>query len=228
MKALWITVSLTSAAVLAFAAPKGTVPLSSADHYPAHVQRDGVSIGAKLLTPDQVRRTFVSDLKRCCQVVELALYPQAGKPLDVSVDSFTIRAVGAETAVRASSPKLVAASLQKGARAERDITVSPVVGVGYSSGRYYDPVTGTVQGGGVTTQAGVGVGIGGAGSAPASTAQDRATMELELRDKGLPEGTTSAPVSGYVYFPISSKKKRASYQLEYMLNGEKVVLPLSQ
>jgi hypothetical protein len=227
MKALWITASLVCAAVLAFAAPKGTVPLSSASRYPAHVQRDGVSIGAKLLTPEQVRRTFVSDLKRCCLVVELALYPQADQPLDVSVDSFAIRAVGAETAARASSPKLVAASLQKSARAERDITVSPVVGVGYSSGRSYDPVTGTVQGSGVTTQVGVGVGIGGAGSAPASTDQDRATMELELRDKGLPEGITAAPVSGYVYFPISSKKK-ASYQLEYMLNGEKVVLHFSQ
>jgi hypothetical protein len=228
MKALWISASLTCAAVLAFAAPKGTVPLSSANRYPAHVQRDNVSIGAKLLTPEQVRRTFVSDLKRCCLVVELALYPQADKPLDVSADSFSIRAVGAETAARASSPKLVAASLQKSARAERDITVSPMVGVGYSSGRSYDPVTGTEQRGGVTTQAGVGVGIGGAGSAPASTDQDRATMELELRDKGLPEGSTTAPVSGYVYFPISSKNKKASYQLEYMLNGEKIVLPLSQ
>jgi hypothetical protein len=228
MRGLWTAVALACVVPLAFAAHKGTVPRSSADRYPAHVQRDDVSIGAKLLTPKQVRRTFVSDLKRCCVVVELALYPKADKPLDVSLDSFSIRAVGAQTAVRASNPKLVAASLQKSARAERDITVSPVVGVGYSTGRYYDPMTGTVQHGGVTTTAGVGIGIGGAGSAPASTDQDRATMELELRDKGLPEGATTAPVSGYIYFPVSSKKNKATYQIEYMLNGEKVILPLPQ
>jgi hypothetical protein len=228
MKGLWTTALLACVAVLAFAAPKGTVPLSSANRYPAHQQRDSVSIGAKLLTPEQVRRTFVSDLKRCCMVVEVALYPQPKQPLDVSLDSFSIRAVGTDTASKASEPKLVAAKLQQDARAERDITVSPEVGVGYSSGGYYDPATGAVRGRGVTTMAGVGIGIGGAGSAPASTAQDRATMELELSDKGLPEGSTAAPVAGYIYFPISSKKKKVAYQLEYMLNGNKVVLPLSK
>jgi hypothetical protein len=228
MKGLWTTALLACVAVLAFAAPKGTVPLSSSNRYPAHLQRDGVSVGAKLLTPEQVRHTFVSDLKRCCLVVEVGLYPEPNRPLDVSLHSFSIRAVGAKTACKASDPKLVAAKLQQDARAERDITVSPVAGVGYSIGRYYDPATRTERRvSGVTTTAGVGVGIGGAGSAPASTAQDRATMELELSDKGLPEGSTTTPVSGYIYFPISQNKK-ATYQLEYLLNGQKVVLPLSR
>jgi len=52
-------------------------------------------------------------------------------------------------------------------------------------------------------------------------------METELSEKGLPEGTVSAPVSGYVYFPIA-RKKNASLQLEYVLNGNKVVVALPQ
>jgi hypothetical protein len=50
-------------------------------------------------------------------------------------------------------------------------------------------------------------------------------MELELREKGLPEGETSSPVAGYLYFS-QLKKKNTKYQLEYVVNGEKVILPL--
>ena len=48
-------------------------------------------------------------------------------------------------------------------------------------------------------------------------------METELSEKGLPEGATAAPVAGFLYFPIS-RTKRATYQLEYMLNGNRVKL----
>jgi len=51
-------------------------------------------------------------------------------------------------------------------------------------------------------------------------------MEVELSEKGLPEGTASVPVAGYVYFPVSSRKKNAVHQLEYKLGEEKVVLAL--
>lgn len=51
-------------------------------------------------------------------------------------------------------------------------------------------------------------------------------MELELAEKSLPEGRAATPVSGYVYFPLANAKK-AKYQLEYMLNGAKVVLALN-
>jgi hypothetical protein len=51
-------------------------------------------------------------------------------------------------------------------------------------------------------------------------------METELSEKGLPEGSSAAPVAGYVYFPCPSPKKKANYQLSYVLNGTKVVLLL--
>jgi hypothetical protein len=71
----------------------------------------------------------------------------------------------------------------------------------------------------------VGVGIGSRGDQPGSSEKDRSVMETELSEKGLPEGTASAPVAGYLYFSIPRNKKVA-YQLEYMLNGEKVLLTL--
>jgi len=211
-------------AVVAFAAPKGTVPRSSALRYPAHVENHGASLGAKLLTSDEVRRAFTSDVNRCCMVIEVGLYPSKDKAAEVSLNDFVLHVKNTETASKASSAKIVAASLQKKARDTRDVTVSPTVGVGYGTGPSYDPVYGP-RGGGVTTAAGVGVGIGSRGDQPGSTEKDRSVMETELGEKGLPEGTASAPVAGYLYFSIPRNKKVA-YQLEYTLNGEKVLLTL--
>jgi hypothetical protein len=51
-------------------------------------------------------------------------------------------------------------------------------------------------------------------------------MELELTEKGLPEGSTKTPVAGYLYFPYPEKKKSDAYQLEYTLGGVKGALAL--
>ncbi len=53
-------------------------------------------------------------------------------------------------------------------------------------------------------------------------------MEAELDEKGLPEGAVATPVAGYLYFSLSKKAKNARYELEYMLNGRKVVLRLAE
>lgn len=222
-------------AVLVYAnTPRGTVPRAAADSYPAHVVRDGVSVGAVLLTADQTRKAFASDLDRCCLVVEVAVYPQKDSPVNVSWDDFVLRFSSTDIASRPSSPELLAAQLQKKAAPPstgggHDVGIYPTAGVGYESGGY-DPVTGQRRPGGVVTSGGVGVGIGGSpqpSSGPGSTDRDRRTMELELTEKGLPEGNASAPVSGYLYFSLPQKKdKKATRQLEYMLNGEKVVLAL--
>ena len=225
-KRLWIAVSFALAASLAFAAPKGTVARSAAIKYPAHTEQDGVAMGAVLLTSQETRTGFVSDLNHCCLVVEFALYPQKDHPIDLSSDDFSLRAVGNDTAVKASSAKVISATLQKKAAATRDVVVSPSVGVGYESGSVYDP-TGQRRGSGVYTQSGVGVGIGSPGGQGGGTEADRSAMEVELSEKGLPEGLTSAPVAGYLYFPLS-RKKNVRHQLEYTLNGNKVVLLLPE
>ena len=214
-------------AVLAAAAPKGTVPRATADRYPAHIVRDGVGVGVVVLSPEQARKLFVSDVDKCCVVAEIALYPSKDKSLDVSLNDFALRAGGSDSASKPASAKMVAASLQKAAGSGRDVTVSPVAGIGYESAGY-DPVTGTRTGGGTTRMAGVMVGVGGSGPRSGSTEKDRTTMETELSEKGLPEGAATSPVSGYIYFPRNAKKKIDSLQLVYKINGNDVVLNLAK
>lgn len=213
-------------AVVAWAAPKGTVPRAAATRYPAHAEQDGAGVGAKLLSRDEARKAFVSDVNDCCVVLEVALYPRKDKAMDVSLNDLTLREVGSETAAKPSSAKLVAATLQKSSRSKRDISVYPTTEVGYGSGPAYNPNTGTQRAGGVYTRTGVGVGIGNSGAG--TTEKDRSTMEMELSEKGLPEGSAATPVAGYVYFPIHPTKRKVTYELSYMLNGNRVVLALAQ
>src|SRR5215475_11637214 len=177
-------------ACLAVAAPKRTVPRSAAEKYTLHAVRDQFSIGVVAISPEQARKQFVSDLNRCCVVVEVAVYPGKDGKLDVSLNDLVLRQNNSEVGEKPASAKVVATKLQKKAEATRDISVYPSVGVGYGSGGY-DPVTGTREPGGTYKQVGVGVGIGGSRSQPGSSDKDRSAMETELSEKGLPEGLAS-------------------------------------
>jgi hypothetical protein len=215
------------ASTLAMASSIGTVPRSAATQYPAHTVSDQVAIGAVKLNEQAVRKTFASDLNRCCIVVELAVFPTKDHPAKISLGDFSLRIANTDTAVRPSGAKVVASSLQRKAGSDHDVTVSPQFGVGYESGTYNDPYNGGRQqrSSGVYRSAGVAVGIGGTQSG--STREDVATMETELSEKGLPEGTASAPVAGHLYFPIS-KKKNVKYQIEYTVDGQKMIVPLPE
>ena len=221
-----VAIILVSVTFLFAGEPKGTEPRLAAVRYPAHAEIDGVAIGASLLTRDQVRRSFVSDLNRCCLVVEVAFYPVKDRPLNVSLNDFVLRIKDSDVTAQPSPAKVVAVSLQKKARSDRDVTVSPSYGVTYQSGHGYDPTSGTAQSGGITQTTGVLVAVGHPGSNPGSTDKDRSAMEAELSEKGLPEGSVTTPFAGYIYFPVSSKKKNANRELGYTLGKEKVVLSL--
>ena len=222
----WLAAIVICLVASAVAAPKGTVPRSSAERYAVHAVQNGVGIGLIALTGEQARKQFVSDVNRCCVVVEIALYPAQGKALEVSLNDIVLRVDGKEMGAKPASPKMVALMLQKKAASTKDVTVSPSVGVGYETGGY-DPITGTRRSGGVYQQVGVGVGIGGGPPQSGSTEKDRTAMETELSEKGLPEGSASAPVAGFVYFPVTPKKK-SKLQLEYFVQGKKVSLNLPQ
>jgi hypothetical protein len=206
--------------------PRGSVPRSSADRYHSHAKLDGTSVGANILTPKQVQKAFVTDLNRCCIVVEFAFYPAQGKdPHDLSLDDFALYISGSDIGTKPQSATVVAASLQKKAGSGPPVSVSGGATVGYESGTYTDPNTGQpTRGHGVYT--GTEVNVSDPKPAPGSTERDRQIMETELSQKGLPQGKTLAPVSGYLYFSIHNRKKDAKYQLEYNFNGEKLVLPL--
>ena len=119
MKSSWLAVGLTCAAVFAFAAPKGTVARSNALKYPAHAEQDGVAMGAVLLTSQEARSNFVSDLNHCCLVVEVALYPQKGQNLEVSLNDFSLRPIGADTAVKAAQRDIDIRNTAKEGRREQ-------------------------------------------------------------------------------------------------------------
>jgi hypothetical protein len=139
---------------------------------------------------------------------------------------FVLRGADTEILARPGDPKAVASTLQKTAGSDREVTLYPSVGIGYESGpRVYDPVTGEQRGGGLRTAAGMGVGVGS--SQVGTTDQDRRTMELELMEKGLPEGKTSKSVAGYLYFLLKAKKKSAAYRLELVTGHEPIRLELS-
>jgi len=209
--------------------PRGTVPRESADKYPAHTQQDGVSLGARLLSPSQAQKEFSTDVDRCCVAVEVAMYPRKDGMVEVALNDFDLRETGKDIANKPSRADVVAGKLQRPPKSDqpgdRNVGIYPTTSIGYQTGGI-DPVTGQPRPGGVTTSAGVGVGIGGSRQPdPQSKEADRRTMQLELNEKGLPEGNTMSPVAGYLYFSVPPKKK-VKYQLEYTLNGNKVVLPL--
>jgi len=219
---------LVFAATLSADSPRGTVPRASAEKYAAHAEQNGSSLGARLLSAKEARKEFATDVDQCCMVVEVALYPQKDGMLEVSLTDFVLRITGQDIGSKPTSAAIIAGKLQKRAEPNyggKDVTISPSVGVGYETGGI-DPVTGQRRPGGVVTSTGVGVGVGGPQPPkPGSTDADRRTMELELKEKGLPEGNTASSVAGYIYFS-APPRKNAKYQLEYMLNGSKVVLPL--
>lgn len=217
--------AIVGLASLTLAAPNGTSPRASASGYATHAQQDGMSVGARLLTAADARKTFVSDVNRCCVIVELAIYPEKDRPVALSLDSFTLRASGTETLTKPWSAEAVSTTLQKRARERRDILVSPTFGIGYQSKGAYDPTTGTTRGGGVYTSVGVSLAVGPPGLGSGSTDKDRAVMETELNEKGLAEGWAVAPVAGYLFFPLARNKK-ATYELGYTLNGTLLTLSL--
>ena len=223
---------LMAAASISAQGPRGTVPRESADKYQAHAVQDGNSVGATLLKPSQAKKAFSSDLNHCCIAIEVALFPKADGMLTVSLNDFALRESGKDIGMKPSSPEVVAGKVYHNAQPDhpsekggRHVTIYPTTGIGYETGGGFDPVTGRRRGG-VVTSAGVGVGIGSERPpVPTSNDADRRTMELELQEKGVPEGNTSSPVAGYLYFSMPEKSK-GSYELVYMAGDKKVVLPL--
>ena len=225
---LWASIAVIGVASVASAGPRSTVPKSSVQEYRAHAERDGIGIGAVLLTSDQVHKAFAANVNKCCLVVEVGFYPAKDKTLEISLDDLTIKVGGSDTLVRPYSARAVAATLQEKTEQGRNVAVATNVGVGYESGTYIDPVTGNpTKVRGVTTETGVGVAVGPPGSQPGATNSSRDSAEIELAEKGLAEGSASAPEAGYLYFPKPEKmKKNTPLQLQYALKDQTVVLSL--
>jgi hypothetical protein len=201
----------------------GIRPRESSADYTAHQAASGATVAAAVIPPDQVKKLFATDLNAGGYIViEVAIYPEAGKEIDVSSGDFLLRVGSNPAIVRNASASAIAAALQRKStppeiRRKSDVSVYSTATVGYE--------TGTDGYGrrrsGVYTAAGVGVGVGDDPNAaapprPGSTDQDRMTMEQELADKALPEGKTTRAVAGYLYFPRPTARQRnAAYEITW-------------
>lgn len=210
--------------VVVAAARDGLAPRASVADYPAKAEAGPAAVGAALLSPDQVRKSFSTDLNSGYIVVEAGVFPKAGARVDLGPGDFMLREAGTSNTYRPVGPKAIAGVLQKRSSKDRDITLYPTVGVGYETGPDYGPYGGR-RGGGWNTGVGVGVGVGGS-QQPASTDADRRTMETELSEQQIPEKVITAPAAGYLYFPVPPKARTGAWELEYNSPAGKTVVPL--
>jgi len=213
-------IALMFVAGLAFA-NNGIRPRGSPADYPSHVTSDVLTIAAAVLPPAQVRKIFATDLNGGGYiVVEVAVYPEPGRDVDISSGDFMLSSGSESSTVHAVSASSIAGVLdRKNAPRHRDTDVD--VAIGYERG--IDPVTGQRVNGVYT---GVGVANAPAGTlGPPPTGPDPWTMQHELEERSLPEGKITQPVAGYLYFPkLAKKPKNAGYDLTYYGGNSKVRL----
>jgi hypothetical protein len=212
MEAAMRRIALMLVAVGLASANNGIRPRGSPTDYPAHVTSDGVTIAAAVLPPSQVRKIFATDLNRGGYiVVEVAIYPQSGREVDISSGDFMLGSGLESSGVYPVNARSIAGVLDRKNTARHGDTDVGVT-VGYETGT--DPVTGQRRSGVYT---GVGVAHAPNGSlGPPPTGPDPWTMQQELEERSLQDGKTTQPVAGYLYFPKLSKKSRhAGYELTY-------------
>lgn len=213
-------VALVATAALAAGQQNGIPARQNAAAYSVHGEIDGVAVGARLLTAKEVKAAFVTEVSRCCLVVEVGLFPQAGKSVKTEKKDFTLSSQSAHIAVAPEDPKVAAYAVKKAKAAQNEVSVYPTAGIGYGTGGV-DPWGYPTPGSGVYTSVGVGVGVGKAGE-PSSA--DTKTMQLELTEKSLPEGDVTKPVAGYLYFRVPADK--GPYEFQYRLGGKTITLHL--
>jgi len=210
----------------------GIRPRGSSSDYSARDTAGGVTLAATVIPPDQVKKLFATDLNKAGYiVVEVAIYPESGKPVNISSGDFLLQ-VGTEgAALRPVSSRTIASIFERksdppvAGRRGPDIMTSSTIG--YESGRY-DPNTGR-RASGVYTASGVGIGDADPrGQLPPQQTgggRDPRAIEQELDEKALPEGDARDAVAGYLYFPKpSGKAKNAPYQITFYGTQPKVHL----
>lgn len=214
-----------SAAALMAGDPEGIAPRPRVSDYEQRAQTPAAEFGAELLSQEETRKTFVSDIGRAYLVVELGVFPKDSFGVDIQWRNIVLRDEASGEFYRPASPESIASYLYKATPKSRDVTVQESVSVIYTTGGGgYDPY-GRYPPRGVSTQVGVGVGVGD--SRPGPVPEDRDTMELELGEQSLPEGIASKPVAGYLYFPVTGKdRKKARLVLEAVAGGQTATFDL--
>lgn len=202
----------------------GMPPRSAPADYSATVQTKNATYAASLIASDQVKKIFAVDISKTYLVFEIACYPAQNGNVTIAPDDFLVKTSGKSEFVHSADAVTVASVIQQKNTPKppsgRDVAVTPSAEVGYESGT--DPYTGR-RVHGVYTAAGVGVGANPGPDprvppAPGSSPYDRQLLETQLTQRALSPGQFTAPVAGYLYFPLSRIKAKSdgTYELDYL------------
>jgi hypothetical protein len=216
-------VSLAAGALLV-RGDTGIRPRASASDYPTHQNGEGVTLAAAIVPPEQVKKLFATDLNKLgYMVVELAVYPDPDKNLEIAGRDFMLRVTPEGTTIRPVKPSVIAGQLHKKEPVHSvpqqlpgNVSVHPTATIGYESGTYNGRRTS-----GVYTGAGVGVGAGDPRvdqtppPSPGAKHPDSLSTQVDLEERALPEGQAHEPIAGYLYFPKPELKKKSSLDLTW-------------
>ena len=204
------------AAILTLAlgyAGDGIPPRGAAADYPAHQALDGLSIGAACVSTVNAKQIFGENLDRDGYIAfEIGVFPQEGQQADVSSAGFRLRS--GPDMLRAMSPADVAHAVypEKPASSTKvpgNVRVTDTEVIGYESGPVHRGVY-------TASRTDVGVGRNPNEPPPPPPSATPASFREHLESQALPEGYTSRPVGGYIYFRKPTKDKKAAYELTYM------------
>jgi hypothetical protein len=150
-----------------------------------------------LLSASEIGEDFFTPLAGLYYVVAVGIYPGGRQSVNVKRNIFRLTA-GSET-IKAAHPIAVLRYLAVAARPEPGLHGETYAGetITFDAGTGRKPSlrTGTYGGGGIA-------------NGRYLDQKDMRRIELELRGRGLPEGTTTTPVAGYLFFPINRKKSQ--------------------
>lgn len=163
---LLLTVVLTAAvAALASASDAGTPPRPSSADYPVSRPAKSATIAAVLVTPDQVKRIFPAEVNKKYVIVEVAIYPETGKAVDIKSLDFGLK-FGPDVVRYPATPQDIAAAWRQKSdppSLSSPVNVTAESGVAYGTGT--DPNTGQRTHGWSTYES-VGVSTGKPSDAP--------------------------------------------------------------
>lgn len=212
--------------------PYGVHPRPSPAGYAVLQTTPSATFAASLVPRDEVKRLFSVDISKSYAVVEVGIYPSQSGAIQIAADDFLIKTGASGSEYTHPADAVTVASVIQDKNTPRPLsrnspTVVTTAGVGYESGT--DPYTGR-RVHGVYTEAGTGVAMGGPDTFPpgpppkGSTDYDRMTLQQQLAQRALPNGSFSAPVAGFLYFPAKEmKKKNGVYELDYLTGGNGTV-----
>jgi hypothetical protein len=225
------TVISTIATVAALCAGEhGIRPRPTPDDYAAHETAKGFTLAAAVLSPQEVKKRFATDLNRGYVVVEVAVFLGKDHDLKLAPKDFMARYGSNSEIERPVTPETIAARLGKkeASPSSPDIPSKVHVYTGETVGVYSGSGNGTVgpngrptNNTGVYTATTTGVGIGDRPYPPPSQTQtssggmDRTSIQLELDDFSVPERTITEDTAGYLYFAKPTKGKSSPLHLTY-------------